>query len=446
MAKVIIFFHGRNFSGDIPGKYLASRHAFRSFSKTLYLYPANLCCMKKISVADINFYLYSLLLIVTPFLMLLNFLQSFIGKVSRLGIVVAGVEVAYTVFIATGVLAVLLIRFGRKMTRVRWLALGAIVLLFAIGQLTADYYFGHHFSDLQHNWHYFAYGIFSFLAFRKFGRRGMPVNRIIARTFMLAFAISLFDEIIQIFISNRVFDISDVAKDLWGAMIGQVLVLFVLREGRDIRDYRFRQPAFIRYFREPFALLCTELIGAYCLLFVGSMLTNAALTARVFLIVLPCFLLILLIIHAGNNKVLRWSFRGLILALFLVVGGRLLFAAPRAELLGSSLILYKGIPLPYFDYMIFPDGGLRPVDKKEKFAIRDKLKIESLGPDILLLATGARGEGGKGWNDHEFTEFYFNNEQQKSYQILKLKTPEALATYNRLMKEHKKVLMIIHNP
>ncbi|HPG74056.1 MAG TPA: hypothetical protein PLM49_07180, partial [Bacteroidales bacterium] len=56
----------------------------------------------------LNLSLYSLLLIVTPFLMLMNYLQEAIGSISRAHFILIGVEIPYVVMFATlGLVAVI---------------------------------------------------------------------------------------------------------------------------------------------------------------------------------------------------------------------------------------------------------------------------------------------------------------------------------------------------
>ena len=124
---------------------------------------------------------------------------------------------------------------------------------------------------------------------------------------------------------------------------------------------------------------------------------------------------------------------------------RLKFSEPKISITSGNIIIYKGLPVPYFDLMIYPNGMMRPVDKKTSFNVRDKKKIEAIGPDILILATGKKGQGGKGFQDQLKVEMKYNFEKDKNYQIIKLPNREACKLYNKLVKEGKKILMIIHN-
>ncbi len=401
--------------------------------------------MKKLTLVEINYYLYTLLLIITPFLMLQNFLQNAIGTASRASTSIFSFEIPYTVILALTILSILVFLFRKSFTKQRFVIIGIIILFFSIGQLTSDYYFGHHFYDLQHNWHYFAYGIFTYIAFRKFSVKPLALNKMLYKIFLMAFLISLFDEIIQVFISNRVFDLSDVAKDLWGCIIGSIFVFFCMEEARGFTNYTIRQKSIKEYIKNPFSLFCMEVLFVYIFLFVSSQLTDEKYKFNVIFITIIIFIISFFLIHLGRNIIIRWLIRGVLSFVIIFVILTAYLGTPTTKFISSGHIKYNGLPLVFFDYMIFPDGGFRTVDKKILFKGRDKQKIEDLKPDILLIGTGTKGQGGKGWMDNETTQMVYNRTHDNVYQLIKHPNKKACETYNRLIKEGKKVLFIIHN-
>jgi len=401
--------------------------------------------MKKAFFPIANFYLYTILLIITPFLMLQNYLQEAIGAASRATIDLGGVHIPYLIIIAS-IGLVLFFYFSRKtMTKKRLLILGIIIVFFAAGQMTADYYFGHRFYDLQQNWHYFAYGIFSVIAFMRFSIKPAPVNTILIKIFLMALAISVFDEAIQVYISNRVFDLSDCGKDLWGSLAGSIFVFFYMEDAKGFTNYRFRNNKLKEYYTNPFSLLCLEIIFAYIFLFIASQITDEKYKFSVIIMTLIIFIIAFLLILAGINRVVRWIIRSSLLLIIIMVVIASRFGNSGAKYISPGYLKYNGIPLVYFDFMIFPDGSFRTVDKKESFTLRDKNKISNLDPDILIIGKGSKGQGGKGWHDNKTTEMYYNTFNHKIYQIIKLPNAQACITFNRLKKLNKKVLFIIHN-
>ena len=111
----------------------------------------------------------------------------------------------------------------------------------------------------------------------------------------------------------------------------------------------------------------------------------------------------------------------------------------------SYLTVYKGIPIPYFDIMIYGDGTFRLVDKKVNFHKRDQETIFGLCNDILLIGSGKEGEGGKGFPEAIPVQFVFNHVKLKPLQVIILNTPEACNVFNQLRNKGKNVLFIIHN-
>ncbi len=394
--------------------------------------------------ANLNLTLYSLLLIVTPFLMLMNFLQDAIGKLSNAHFTVFDVKITYLLFIAILGLIFVFIRVRKELTKTRILGLFLMVALTLIGQKIGDYYYNHNFYDLQHNWHYIAYGIFSYVAYRKFFLKNFSPAKIIWRTFLMAFIISLFDEIIQVYISNRVFDLSDVGKDMWGALIGQFFIQFVLLECKHIKPFTYRHQKIKDYITSPSSALFIQAGVSLIFIYISSVLSYPSLWPQVFLISLLAVFFFLLILHMGNTRLLKWIIRGTfgIVVIWLVYAN--FSGNAYVKYVSENVIVYKGLPFYYFDVMIFPDGGYRVVDKKETFLGRDKLKIDDINPDILIIGTGKGNTGGKGFNDQRLFEFRPNFTHSKLYQIIKLPNKQACLKYNELLSKNKKVLLILY--
>ncbi len=402
--------------------------------------------MNKLKIPIYNFYLYTLLLIATPFLLLQNYLQTAIGVVSRASLDLGFMKLPYTVMLAVLLAAIVFVLVRKSLNKFKWISLAVVIAMFALGQYTSDYYFGHKFYDLQHNWHYFAYGIFAFIAYKRFSLKAKPFQQVLLRIFLSAFSISLFDEFIQIYISNRVFDLHDVAKDMWGNMIGVVFVFFFLRKGIDFKNYLFHQVRAKQYFTNPFSLLILETVFAYIFLFVSSLLADKLYWFNLMVITALLFFIVFMLILLSRNKIVRWITTSVVLLCMILT----LFAAfqenKKVKYISPGFLSFNKIPLVYFDYLIYPEGGFRPVNKKTLFMLRDKQKINDLNPDIVLFGTGTDHSGGKGFNDLLKMEILYNAKENKLFQIIKQPNPQACETYNRLLSEKKKVLFIIHNP
>ncbi|PLX08147.1 MAG: hypothetical protein C0596_07560 [Marinilabiliales bacterium] len=384
-------------------------------------------------------------MVITPFLLLQNYLQDLIGKLSKISFVFIGKEIPFFLVLVAIMFIVVGFILAKNFTKKRLYGTLVVVSMFIIGYSTSDYYFGHHFYDIQHNWHYFSYAIYTWLVWRAFKEKGLSVEKIILRTFLLALSISIMDEVIQVFISNRIFDLSDVSKDLWGCMIGQVFIHSIIFDWKYIDISKVFPISRKNWSKEPSRLLIIEILFAWVFINVSAVLSDSEfVTQVVFFTVLFFFALVLLFQMLGKKKQ-RYIAIVIFGLLILYPIARISFTKPKVEYITENLIIYKGVPIAYFDVMVYPNGTFRPVDKKSSFNTRDKKKIEEFDMDILLLATGSKGDGGKGFNDQLNVELVYNSTTKKVYQIIKLPTKEACKMYNKLADEGKCVLMIIHN-
>jgi len=392
--------------------------------------------------------LYSLLLIATPFLMLRRFLQSAIGRTSNLSFSLAGLQVPAVPVVAVVVLILLLIALRRHITRMRIVAGVVVVLMIALAQQVTDYYFSHNFYDLQQNWHYIAYALFAFMMHRDLAPRGVRLSRIMLVTYCAALLFSTLDEAFQLHVSLRVFDVSDIAKDLWGALAGMTfLYLGGTRAGTLLSDWRpLRQPRLRDYLSRPASLHVLMTVFAFLLLFFSSLLSDFCHWKLNILFPLATFAVFLLCFHLSQR---RWAAYTLLTLLAVAVGGQAwAFVKYRHENIVYNrygLTIYKGIPIVFFDVLIFPDSTFRLVDRKHQFNVRDQAFLLRLRTDIILIGSGADGQGGRGFYRHSVNQFVWNPNTRRGTQIIILKTPEACQVFNRLKRQGKNVLFILHN-
>ncbi|MCD4818418.1 MAG: VanZ family protein [Candidatus Cloacimonetes bacterium] len=395
----------------------------------------------------INMILYALLLIATPFLLLQNYLQTSIGKLSELFFEVSGFKIPYVVVFALMLAIVLIIKNLKHLTRYRIISILITFFLIFIGQKLSDFYFNHKFYELQYNWHYFAYGIFSFIAYRYFKSKNKPNAMIIFLTFISAISISTFDEFIQIYISNRIFDIGDIGKDVWGTIIGMFFIFFVINEGEIIKHgWKLREKKIKDYFNNSFSILFLGTILTLILLFTSSILTDMEYLTLAIIISIGIFFIFFLIFHLSQRNFFKRIFIVVAIFYFLVQGVFFLKYHNNNIIRNSyGITVYKGIPLLFFDIMIYENGFFRLVDKKHFFNKRDINTICNYTNDILLIGSGQYGKGGNGFPEKMITQFIFNSVNMKPLQVIILDTPEACKKYNQLKKEGYNVLFIIHN-
>ena len=84
----------------------------------------------------------------------------------------------------------------------------------------------------------------------------------------------------------------------------------------------------------------------------------------------------------------------------------------------------------------------------ETFSFGDKtatiLPLLRKGVDIIIIGSGMDGLGGKGFPD-ESNFFKYNPFFKRGTQVIILKNSEACELFNRLKRENKNVLFILHN-
>lgn len=390
--------------------------------------------------------LYSLLLVFTPFIMLQNYLQQSVGDLSELSVHPFGVRVPVVFGLATLLFAVFLVWaiIRKKLTPIRVAALLFCFLMIAMGQKITDFYCENPFYDLQNNWHYIAYALFAFFFYRAFKSPFKRPAKFILLGYSTALGLSLFDEIFQRYLSSRVFDLSDVAKDGWGVLIGIIIILFVVDQGRSMGKFSVVQNKLADYLHSPWSLLVFALVFNLIFLNVSSFLTESRFVSHVAGITFGLMILIFIVVHLTRFKAIR------IAVIILLVAGIIALGVSHVHHRDENitynrfgLIVYRGIPVPFFDIMIFPDGGFRPVDKKHYFNPGDRTTILKLRADIVLVGTGYEGRGGRGMGG-SVAEFGYNPYLNRNSQVILLPTPRAIEVYNRLRGEGKRVLFIIH--
>ena len=360
----------------------------------------------------------------------------------------AGVRVPIVPTAAGVVFLVLLIVLRRRIRRRHVIALLIALLMDATAQQIADYYFGQKFYDLQNNWHYMAYGLFGYMLYRDLALRGYRLSRIMLLTSGCALAFSSFDEFFQMNMSNRVFDVGDIAKDQWGTLMGMVLLYGGGSRAGELWSgaRRIRMPRLRDYVNEPLPMLFWLIIFGFLFVCISAWFTEVeylwiAVTATV-----GACVVLLLLVHLTQFRAPRWALTILLVAAIGVQAVSVYRSGHTGvSYVSPNMISYNGVPLPLFDYLFFADGTFRPVDKKHLFNRRDQRRLLSFCPDILIMGAGYQGRGGNGFPDKTPCQFIFNRFTHRGTQVLILPTPQACAVYNRLRQEHRNVLFVLHS-
>ena len=183
----------------------------------------------------VNLLLYAGLLVATPFIMLQNYLQGWVKSLSSFHVNLGLLQIPFVVLVAIGLILSAAIVFRNKLTVKLLTGILFAFLWLALGQWISDYYINYSFYDLQNNWHYLAYFVFAFIIYSFFKQRNWSLKRTNYGIYIIAAFVSLFDEIFQNLLSERIFDLSDVAKDLWGVSLGIILMNFFISQDKNIK-------------------------------------------------------------------------------------------------------------------------------------------------------------------------------------------------------------------
>ena len=371
------------------------------------------------------------------------YLQPTIKKISEYSFYFHNWEIKIIPIIFILFFSFIIYLIRKKLNQLRLLTLLFIGVVIIFAQQISDFYLGNSLFDIQSNWHYLAYTIFSYLMYRYLKYRKMDSTKIIAVIFLTATLISTTDETLQLNLTNRIFDISDIVKDMLGAVLGIIFVFFVYENGKIIeKGWKIKHRKLKDYFRNPLSLLFLEFLFTLIFLYFSSILTEKTVRINSIFISLFVFVVIFLFIHFSANKIIRFF---LVFLIFAQIISFLVFMHKNIIYNSRFLTIYKGIPIPYFDLMIFENGMFRLVDKKTFFNSRDKERICSYADDILLLGSGEEGKGGKGFPKNEVMQFYVNKVKKKILQVITLRNQEAVPLFNDLKKQNKKVVFILHH-
>jgi len=392
--------------------------------------------------------MYGMLLVATPFVLLQNFLVEKIAEISSSSFKLGNTELPILPILAVVFVIALLIRFRTYLTLPRVLAVVIVVLMNALSQQITDYYFDHHFYDLQQNWHYFAYGIFAYMVYRDLTPRKVPPAKIMWITYLVALSLSAFDEVFQMYMSSRIFDVSDIAKDLWGSLMGIVFLYLIMTEPGTLAKQwkRIRQRRALDYLKHPPSLLLLMFAFALLLLCYGSLLSEYEYLGYVILLTVLSFTAFLFLLQLTQNRIFKFALIAAFVCVFLLQ--TCFFIKHRSDNIvyhTHGLTVYKGIPIPFFDVMVFPNGIIRLVDKKHFFNSRDQNFFMKQRADVIVISSGSKGEGGQGFPVKAPVQFIYNHYLQRGTQVIILENSQACELFNRLKNEGKNVLFILHH-
>jgi len=300
----------------------------------------------------------------------------------------------------------------------------------------------------RNSWHYFAYGVYTYLLYRYFTAKKVPLFLTISKTYSISLGIAIIDELLQKFnvFKSRVFDMNDIAKAGWGVLVAFIIILFIVEKAERIKTHGYkRQYAHFRgYTKHPFSLLVLLFVFNFLFLLFSSLLSSLRYFYFVILFTLIGFGMLFMLMHLLQYKKAKHIMQ--IIVLILIVSQAFSFICFHNEQImfnSWGLTVYKGIPIAMFDILIYPSGAFRLVDKKRYFNESDRKFLFSVDCDTIIIGSGNTGFGGRGFK--EIIEKQKNGAAVLPEVIIK-RTPQACELYNKLKKQgKKKVLFVIRN-
>ena len=118
------------------------------------------------TIAMIQYIMFAVLVVMTPFMVVTRFLQGTVHDVSHMSFSIFGHKLPYIgSAVILGLIAFLI--WQRKNITPRRIGAGLVIVgMIALSQKVQDLYGGMSVYDLQRNWHYVAYSAYVFFFFR----------------------------------------------------------------------------------------------------------------------------------------------------------------------------------------------------------------------------------------------------------------------------------------
>lgn len=230
-------------------------------------------------------------------------------------------------------------------------------------------------------------------------------------------------------------------------MIGLFFIYFVLENGSIFKSkWKISQKNIKSYLQSSPSLMVILFIISYIFLLVSAVLTDTDYLVQAVFITIVISLIILLLIHLIQFRKAKIFVISIMVIIVLGLGISVISNYDKNITYSkNNILIYKGIPIIYFDVMIYPDGFFRLVDKKTTFNTRDQQTIWDKSENIIVIASGQDGEGAQGFNSSTEVHFEFDKNKMRGIQIIPQKNSIAASTFNRLRSEGKRPFLIYHN-
>jgi len=329
-------------------------------------------------------------------------------------------------------------------TKQRILVVGILAAMFLYSWLITDVYIHLSLYDIQANYHYGAYVVVVLMFLRAFARRDVPKHKIVYRAFFTCYLVSLADEGFQRFVSYRVFDLNDTAKDALGTVMGLIVAYFLLGwYGRiSLRDLPRQRQNLRAYVQNPACAIVFVTALTVILLTLSSLFSSPSYWYIIVFGTAGLFAIALLLFHITRSPKGRR-------AVYAAVG-----VAAVAQLIclgiwwndgivyhSSWLTVCRGVPIPVCDVLIYPNGWPRPADKVHIGRGELHQCLVKYDPSIVLVGAYSRTPGTL--SEQPGARLEYSAERGRIVQVAASSPDEACDLYNRYTSEGKRVICVL---
>ncbi len=391
---------------------------------------------------------YVLIILITPLVLLQGNYRIMIDKISLHSFNIGNLQI-HTLLIVLILMAIIVLLYYRKnLSKNRIIGLLLCFVFLEIGHIIPDFYYGNTIYDLYSNSQILGYSLFAWFYYRLLKYHRKSDAFIIITGFLIALLVSAFGKFLQTTVLSRLLDVSEIGKNIWGIFIGYFFIYFVYEDAKNLRKSQIIPPKFIQVYSNPSSALLH--IGFFSLVFLifASFLKWPVFINYAVGIPLLIYIVLIFITRALRIKFFRIIVISLFMIIIIVQGFfTIKYWDDNFVYYRENIAVYCGIPIIGFDFVVYPCGLFRPVEKKLEFAASDRDRLAKIGADIILIASGYQSRGAAGYvtPGTNKSDLRYNKYTGDLMHIMVYNTPLALEKYNELKAQGKDILLVVNN-
>lgn len=384
-----------------------------------------------------------------PFVLVTRGLQASLRAFSHLTLPFFGFDIPFIPVVEVLMAALVLLYVRDKITKRRVYACLVMFAVFLFSWFVTDVYLYLSLYDIQANYHYAAYGLMTVLFFRAFYREDRAQHKLIYAAFATCMLISLADEGAQRVASHRVFDLNDNAKDALGVVMGLIVVHFIMTKygTADLKSIPKGEKRIGEYVKNPASAIV--ILGIFTLIFltVSALFSDPSYWYVTVLCTFLLFAVAMALLYATRFKMGRRALSTVIVILVLAqVVSVFVYWDDGIVFHSSCVTVYRGVPVPFCDVLVYPNGMVRPADKHHIFNSEIMGFFANYAPSIIVVGSNRHGDPNADVNvDAKYGSYLaYSSQLRRNIQVVTTSPEEACALYNQYRQEGKNVMLALH--